>query len=346
LEKTFIGATIVPELERGASALGVICHEYGHQLGLPDLYEILPSGQQISTLGAWDLMDYPWTGNHVDGDNPPHLGAWSKRFLGFGSTEVLTSSGTVSLSPMELAPGKSFEIWVGSEYFLIEYRQTSAAEYDAALPQPSGLAVWHVDPALAENDDVFSNNAVNSPLRNGRGHVGVDLIEADGEAGYPPGAMDLWNEGQTLSAPASNLFNGVPSSLVMNEIQGVGSPTVLAKLFFRPAQSKQSVARAISFPNPATGVVRLGAPPGTFATFQIQLSRPPSTLTATLYSILGQRVIQVSRASFMDVGDFKWIYEYDWNGRDETGADVASGVYYLQFDVDGEKIRKPIVVQR
>ena len=342
--KPFDGATIVPELEHGASALGVICHEYGHQLGLPDLYNTAASGG-ISVVGAWDLMDYPWMGN-PQGSNPPHLGAWSKRFLGFGTQDVLTSSGTIALTPMELSPGRSVEIPIGSEYFLVEYRTTTAAQFDASLPQSAGLAVWHVDPALAENQTILDQNTVNNPSQNGKGHYGVDLIEADGRAVYPPGGADLWSNGQTLSAPASNLFSVAVSSLVMTGIRGVGSPTVTAQIFYRPTQSSQSIMSAMSFPNPARGKVRAEAPPGTLATFRIQLARPPSALKATLYTILGQRVIEVPYSSFKDTGDLDWRYDCDWNGKDENGADVASGVYYLQFEVDGEKIRKPIVVQR
>lgn len=351
--KRIVGATIVPELESGANALGVICHEYGHQLGLPDLYDTSVDGGR-STVGAWDLMDYPWTGSPV-GSNPPHLGAWSKRFLGFGTTEVLVSSGTVTLTPMELGPGKSIEIFgAGAEYFLVEYRlSASTATYDQDLPQPAGLAVWHVDENVINKfvSDADHPNFINAS-NNGFGHRGVDLVEADGSAGYPPGVADLFESGQTLSAPASNLFNGAVSSLVMTGIEGVAGPVVTAKILYLGAKNQQSVARAVSYPNPSNGVVRAGAPAGTWSTLRLQLSRPvaPTALKSTLYSILGQRVLEMPGTEFnfrVDLSrDYEWVYEKDWNGKDETGADVASGVYYLQFDVDGEKIRKPIVVQR
>ena len=297
-------------------------------------------------------MDYPWMGIHVQGDNPPHLGAWSKRFLGFGSTQVLASSGTVSLSPIEFAPGKSIQIYsTESEYFLAEYRlRASTSAYDKDLPDPAGLAVWHVDDALLNAPNTFKNNTVNVPSLNG--HNGVDLVESDGRAVYPPGGNDLWTNGLTFASPASNLFNGTVSSLVMTGIHGVGGSEVAARILFLGAKNQQSVARAISYPNPATGHVRSDASPGTWSTLRLQLSRPvsPTALKATIYTILGQRVQEIPGANFnfrVDLSrDYEWVYEYDWNGRDETGAEVASGVYYLQFDVDGEKIRKPIVVQR
>jgi M6 family metalloprotease-like protein len=351
--KDFDGAMIVPELERNASALGVICHEYGHQLGLPDIYDTSFAGGR-STAGAWDLMDYPWTGSPV-GANPPHLGAWSKRFLGFGST-LSVSSGPVSLSPIELAPGQSMEIFrSGSEYFLLEYRlMTSAAKYDKALPQAAGLLVWHVDESVAEDVTLLKLNSVNAPSLNGFGYYGVDLVEADGDAGayFDKGVGDAFVDGQSLSAPASNLFSGVVSTLVLSNIQGVGGPTASAEILFLGATNHQAVARAISYPNPATGKVRSGASVGTWATLRVQLSRPfnPATFNAKIFTIRGGLVREIQGQSFnfrQDLSqDFEWVYEYDWNGRDDTGADVASGVYYLVFDVEGEKVKKPLVIQR
>lgn len=347
--KPFDGAMIVPELERNASALGVICHEYGHQLGLPDLYDTSVHGGR-STVSAWDLMDYPWVGNPI-GSNPPHLGAWSKRFLGLGTT-VVTGTGTVVLDPIELSPGRSFEIHLdgSSEYFLMEYRLASAGSYDRFLPQPAGLAIWHVDNNLVDPaSDVFKDNEVNVPSRNG--HYGVDLVEADGMGGGV-GSNDGWTDSQTLSAPASNWFSGAVSSLVVGSISGVGSGSVTAQVLFLGAQPTQSVARAFSYPNPATGMARLGAPSGTWATFHLQLSRPvdPSRLSATLFSVNGQRVAQFRGSEFLWrenlSKDNEWVFEFDWDGRNELGEDVASGVYYLLFNVDGERVTKVVAVQR
>ncbi len=54
--------------------LGVMCHEFGHQLGLPDLYDTDPGGKSV--VGAYALMDSgPWNDK---GNTPPHFCSWSK----------------------------------------------------------------------------------------------------------------------------------------------------------------------------------------------------------------------------------------------------------------------------
>ncbi|MHA7190199.1 immune inhibitor A domain-containing protein [Arthrobacter sp. MDT2-16] len=71
--------------------LGVFAHEYGHDLGLPDLYDT--SGGENGT-GFWTLMSSgSWLG-HGDGSigtTPNHMGAWEKLQLGWLDYEVATA---------------------------------------------------------------------------------------------------------------------------------------------------------------------------------------------------------------------------------------------------------------
>lgn len=69
------------------AGIGVIAHEYGHDLGLPDLYDSI-SGTDTD-VGWWDLMS---TGSHsgqLFQVLPTHMGAWSKYVLGWVEPEVL-----------------------------------------------------------------------------------------------------------------------------------------------------------------------------------------------------------------------------------------------------------------
>ncbi len=70
------------------AGIGVISHEYGHDLGLPDLYDSIGPGTDTD-VGWWDLMS---TGSHsgqLFQVLPTHMGAWSKYVLGWIEPEVL-----------------------------------------------------------------------------------------------------------------------------------------------------------------------------------------------------------------------------------------------------------------
>lgn len=90
--------TIQPE----DGGVGVFTHEYGHDLGLPDLYDYYGE----NGTGFWTLMS---SGSWVDegkdtiGNKPSHMGAWEKFQLGWLNYQVARASqyGTFKLGPME-----------------------------------------------------------------------------------------------------------------------------------------------------------------------------------------------------------------------------------------------------
>ena len=76
--------TIQPE----NGGVGVFAHEYGHDLGLPDLYDT--SGGENGT-GFWTLMSSgSWMGDGTmdTGSKASHMGAWEKFQLGWLNYEV------------------------------------------------------------------------------------------------------------------------------------------------------------------------------------------------------------------------------------------------------------------
>lgn len=63
------------------AGVGVFAHEYGHDLGLPDIYNILGNGD--SDVEFWDIMN---TGSHsgpIFQSIPSHFGIWEKWVLGW-----------------------------------------------------------------------------------------------------------------------------------------------------------------------------------------------------------------------------------------------------------------------
>ncbi|MBP0452035.1 MULTISPECIES: immune inhibitor A domain-containing protein [unclassified Kitasatospora] len=85
--------------------LGVFAHEYGHDLGLPDLYDTSGSGIDNS-VGFWSLMSSgSWLGEGKNsiGDMPNDLDVWSKLKLGwlkFDKAKAGTES-THHIGPVE-----------------------------------------------------------------------------------------------------------------------------------------------------------------------------------------------------------------------------------------------------
>lgn len=76
--------TIQPE----NGGVGVFTHEYGHDMGLPDLYDT--SGGENGT-GFWTLMSSgSWMGDGTEdiGSKSSHMGAWEKFQLGWLNYEV------------------------------------------------------------------------------------------------------------------------------------------------------------------------------------------------------------------------------------------------------------------
>lgn len=74
------------------SGVGVFSHEYGHDLGLPDLYDT--SGAADSHIEFWDLMSSGSHSGPVFQSMPTHMGLWDKWILGWAD-------------PLILAPGAS-----------------------------------------------------------------------------------------------------------------------------------------------------------------------------------------------------------------------------------------------
>jgi hypothetical protein len=141
--------------------IGVLAHETGHALGLPDLYDYDGSSQGI---GAWGLMG---TGSHATEHSPAHLGAWEKEQLGWVTVASLSGTdSTVVMPPVQQSRTVYRVQGSGSEYLLLENRQRIGSDRYLA---GSGLLAWRIDPERAEL------GAWNSDER----RAAVGIIEAD-----------------------------------------------------------------------------------------------------------------------------------------------------------------------
>src|SRR5262249_8470697 len=118
--------------------VGVFAHEFGHVLGLPDLYD---TSYRSAGVGEWCLMGGgSWGGG---GDKPTRLSCWCLARLGWITPKVVQKASTLSLPTLESDDKACHRLWTGgksgTKYFLIENRQQTGR--DAELPG-HGLAVW------------------------------------------------------------------------------------------------------------------------------------------------------------------------------------------------------------
>lgn len=92
-EKTWDGTMVGPyTIEPEDGGVGVFAHEYGHQLGLPDLYDTTYIGE--SSTGFYTLMSSgSWNGKPL-GTQPANLDIWSKMVLGWTPDLTTVSAGT------------------------------------------------------------------------------------------------------------------------------------------------------------------------------------------------------------------------------------------------------------
>jgi immune inhibitor A len=129
--------TIQPE----NGGVGVFTHEFGHDLGLPDLYDT--SGGENGT-GFWTLMSSgSWMGNGTQdiGSMSSHMGAWEKYQLGWLNYQVASAgkTATFKLGPMEyntkqaqglfvILPKKSVVSNIGAAFAGSNYYYSSAGD--------------------------------------------------------------------------------------------------------------------------------------------------------------------------------------------------------------------------
>jgi M6 family metalloprotease-like protein len=148
---------IIPEGGPRMNSISTICHEFGHMLGLPDLYA-KPEVPGMEGAGAWCAMS-----QQMRGGRPQHLCAWSKEQMGWLKPAVIDPSvpQKLLLEPIEGKLEQCYKALVradGSEYLLLENRSKSGFDKDL---QGEGLLIWRVvdgRPLLEESHGIAGPN--------------------------------------------------------------------------------------------------------------------------------------------------------------------------------------------
>jgi|GEM_PF-3419328 len=177
--------TIMPAIScfGGRIEIGVFSHEFGHALGLPDLYDRTaydPAGA-VSTggMGLFCLMAAgSYGGDYSHPATPTQMCAWSKEELGFLRPEEIVCDTTRAVYCLDDAP-EAVKLWAGGDYsqnewFLVENRQRK--KWDKYL-LGTGFLITHADNnVLTQNDEACPGG---NPCLNT--HYQLMVIEADNQ---------------------------------------------------------------------------------------------------------------------------------------------------------------------
>lgn len=192
--------------------IGTFCHEFGHVIGLPDLYAT--SYSKAFTPGKWDVMDQGSYNNNSR--TPPFYSAFERYALNWLEPEPL-DYGDFELLPIYQS-NKAFIVSTKNEneFFLFENRQQEG--FDKFIPW-HGMLVWHID----YDPLVWINNKVN----NDPDHQYVDLVEADNlqeeinrKGDCYPGARRK-TEFSCFTEPALKTWSGRPLPYCLSDIREV-----------------------------------------------------------------------------------------------------------------------------
>jgi len=199
----------------GLVTFGVFAHEYGHFLGLPDLYD---TDYSSSGIGDWSLMSGgSWNNN---GSHPAFFDAWCKSQLGWLDVTNINPSQVGVELPSSYYNPVAYRVWqngmIGSQYFLVENRR--AVANDAYIPG-SGLLIMHIDESVGGNSN--------------ENHPKVAIEQADGllelEAGTNSGdAGDVWSTAtktdfDDLSNPNTRAYSGAKTKTAVWNISASDS---------------------------------------------------------------------------------------------------------------------------
>ena len=214
------------------AGVGLACHEFGHGMGLPDVYSTNDNATH-KTSGYWDIMDYCY-GN--DGKTPAAYSAYERWFMGWLEPMLLNQAYDVQLGDINTTQSAAYITANGSAiadilspnpnvFYLLENRQK--AGWDAYLPG-HGMLVTKV----TYDSQKWKYNRVNYSAS----AMCIDLLEADGSAPAYPNASwygkpgDTYPTGSTSFTKVANYqvteiaeANGV----ITFKVNGGGTPTEL-----------------------------------------------------------------------------------------------------------------------
>jgi M6 family metalloprotease-like protein len=261
--------------------IGTFCHEFGHALGLPDLYDT----DKAENGTGFDPGPYATMASGSYNNNsktPPFFSAFERELLGWHISTKLTRPASLTIPHSGI---NDVSYWYPTktesgeenlkEFFYIENRQQ--VSWDEFIPG-HGLMVYHID----MNDNVvnrWSTNRVNAYAD----HQCFDIEEADNirtaatldKDLFPAGALNK-RTFSDITQPNSRSWAAVSTQTPLREITETEDGIITA-VFISPTSSINTIK---------------GSAIKCYSTDKIlHIEGLPSSCTIELFDVLGKKVI-------------------------------------------------------
>ena len=197
------------------NGIGTFVHEFGHVLGLPDLYDVDGNNRQ-KTPQSWSIMAHggyncPTNSENVQGCSPPFYSAFERMSVGWmASPTELNVKGQVQLDKIDDNIAYSVTNPQNpNEMFLLEYRTNK--NWDAGQVN-SGMLIWHIDYVTS----VWSNRKINVD----GSHMHVDIEEAVAGTGTSAAPSDPFPGSRNVTSFNKFVFwNGDDMNISLTNIK-------------------------------------------------------------------------------------------------------------------------------
>ena len=291
--------------------VGVLCHEFFHVLGAPDLYHY-DGGGAPSPVGGWDVME-------SNSDPPQYMSAYMKWKYGDWIPEFpeITSSGIYTLSPLQEQNDVLFKIASpnsDTEYFVVEYRKKEGL-YDVNTPGTrSGMLVYRI------NTDAGNGNASGPP----------DEVYL-----YRPGGT-MSNNGNFNNAPYNAEYNHTEINddtnpecyLYNNGSGGEGGLNI-----FNVTEADETVSFFVSLGNPSIEVtpenLEFIMEPDDFTSQNAYITNSGDEMTTLTFTLAASGPVPYANpGGGPDGGNYYW-----------SDSNLEQDLVYEWIDVDGMSIQ-------
>ena len=267
---------------------GVLCHEFFHVLGAPDLYHY-DGGGAPDAVGGWDLMEST--------SNPPqYMGAYMKWKYGDWLPEIpeITTTGVYTLNPLQQQENAAYKIASpnsDTEYYVVEYR-VKEGTYDSNTPgSRDGLLVYRI------NTEAGNGNAQGPPDE-------VYLYRPNGTL-TSNGSFSTAPYNATWSHTELNDFTNPQPYLYNN---GNGAPGGLSIL--NVGEAGETITFTVSMGSPSIDIdpesVSFNLAPDEFSVQNISLSNGGDEATLLMFDLVSASLPFENPSGGPDGGGYFW----------------------------------------